>query len=62
MKIIKGILKRYKRELQIKKLPWRCRHCEILGECRDEAHGWKCRHGCLVLKNGTEMKGKWRKK
>ena len=37
------------REQRIRQLPWTCQHCELLGICRDEQNGWKCRHGCMIL-------------
>jgi hypothetical protein len=41
-----------KREREIKKkVPYTCFYCELLGICRDELNGWKCRHGCMVLDN-----------
>lgn len=42
-------LQEWKREQRIKQLPWTCQHCELLGICRDEQNGWKCRHGCMIL-------------
>lgn len=30
-------------------VPYTCRICDFLGECRDEEKDWKCRHGCLIL-------------
>ena len=39
----------WKREQRMKQLPRTCQLCELLGICRDEQNGWKCRHGCLVL-------------
>jgi hypothetical protein len=33
----------------IRSVPYTCRTCELLGICRDESNGWKCRHGCLVM-------------
>ena len=30
-------------------VPWNCYTCELLGICRDEQNGWKCRHGCMIL-------------
>lgn len=30
-------------------VPRGCWDCEVLGICRDENNGWKCRHDCMVL-------------
>lgn len=39
-----------RREERIRRsVPYTCFHCELLGICRDESNGWKCRHGCMVL-------------
>lgn len=32
-------------------LPETCMMCELLGICRDEHNGWRCRCGCLVARN-----------
>lgn len=30
-------------------VPRYCQQCELLGICRDEDKGWKCRHGCMLM-------------
>ena len=40
--------KRTKKMLEC--VPRGCRHCEILGICRDEENDWKCRNGCQFIK------------
>jgi len=46
-----------RREERIRRsVPYTCFRCELLGICRDEQNGWKCRHGCMVL--NAERKNK----
>ena len=40
--------KRTKKMLEC--VPRGCRHCEVLGICRDEENNWKCRNGCQFIK------------
>ena len=41
----------YKLSTRKKKLPKNCRDCELLGICRRPAsQGWKCFHGCMLLR------------
>lgn len=40
-----------RKEERIRKaVPGYCYYCDLLGHCRDEQNGWKCRRGCLMLK------------
>lgn len=46
-----------RREEHIRRsVPYTCFRCELLGICRDEQNGWKCRHGCMVLNSERRRK------
>lgn len=48
-----------RRDAYIKRtVPWNCYTCELLGICRDEDNGWKCRHGCMILNAERRRKDK----
>lgn len=40
----------------IKLVPYTCRHCELLGICRDEFNEWKCRNGCYFIDSKKEKR------
>ena len=40
----------------LSRVPRGCRHCEVLGICRDEENDWKCHNGCMVLNWENERK------
>ena len=40
----------------LSRVPRGCRHCEVLGICRDEENDWKCHNGCMVLNWENEQK------
>lgn len=48
----------------ILRLPRNCRHCEVLGMCRDEDNNWKCHNGCWLINNkyGDDKSGKKRRR
>lgn len=35
----------------LKYCPEACLRCELLGICRDERRDWKCKAGCLALRD-----------
>jgi len=42
--------RREEEAIEYEGLPYRCRSCELLGECRrPKEQGWKCYHGCIIL-------------
>ena len=50
-----------RREAEIRRMvPYTCYTCELLGICRDERNGWKCRHGCMLLPD--RPREEWKKK
>lgn len=49
MKLKQWILVKRREECIRRSVPYTCFRCELLGICRDEQNGWKCRHGCMVL-------------
>jgi len=50
-------LKANERERRILKLvPYTCQRCELLGICRDEFNGWKCKHGCYFINSQEERR------
>lgn len=38
----------------LKHVPKSCQFCELLGTCRDESNKWKCKKGCLILKQNID--------
>lgn len=34
----------------LKYVPYYCRCCDYVAECRDENNNWKCRNGCWAMK------------
>lgn len=48
-------IKRWEERIR-RSVPYGCRDCEVLGICRDEQNGWKCRNGCLVISSDSSKR------